>query len=177
MALTNEFSYANALECANLSSLAYKNEKDFKEAATALGYKNIKFFNVDGAQAYGMSQGDYIVLAFRGTEPTQFNDVKADLNALHVKNELGHGRVHKGFKKEVDDIWNQIEEWISKDKGKSWKQSRDLTPDEKKYPGWLFSNIQPVVRPDNTHVDGMLIFYGFKDHHKPDAKAFLLIEE
>ena len=71
----------------------------------------------------------------------------------------------------------RIEEWISKDKGKSWKQSRDLTPDEKKYPGWLFSNIQPVVRPDNTHVDGMLIFYGFKDHHKPDAKAFLLIEE
>ena len=116
MALTTEFSYANALECANLSSLAYKNEKDFKEAATALGYKNIKFFNVDGAQAYGMSQGDYIVLAFRGTEPTQLNDIKADLNAMHVRNELGHGRVHKGFKKEVDDIWDQIEEWISKRK-------------------------------------------------------------
>lgn len=118
MALQSEFSYANALECANLSSLAYKKEKDFKEAVTALGYKNIKFFNVDGAQAYGMSQGDYIIIAFRGTEPNEFNDVKADLNAMHVKNELGKGRVHKGFKKEVDDIWEQIEEWIAKRKFK-----------------------------------------------------------
>ena len=104
MALTNKFSYENALECANLSNLAYQEEKAFKKAASAMGYKNVKYFNVDGAQAYGMAKEDYIVLAFRGTEPTQFNDIKADLNALHVRNELGKGRVHKGFKKEVDDI-------------------------------------------------------------------------
>ena len=116
MALTNKFSYANALECANLSNLAYREEKEFKTAAKALGYKNIKYFNIAGAQAYGMSKDNYIVLAFRGTEPTQFNDIKADLNALHVRNELGKGRVHKGFKNEVDELWIQIEEWIAKRK-------------------------------------------------------------
>ena len=116
MALTNKFSYANALECANLSNLAYREEKEFKTAAKALGYKNIKYFNIAGAQAYGMSKDDYIVLAFRGTEPTQFNDIKADLNALHVRNELGKGRVHKGFKNEVDELWIRIEEWIAKRK-------------------------------------------------------------
>ena len=111
-----KFSYKNALHFAEISNLAYQEEKQFKKTASAMGYKNVKYFNVDGAQAYGMSKEDYIVLAFRGTEPNQWNDVKADLNALHVKNELGKGRVHKGFKCEVDDIWKQIETWISKRK-------------------------------------------------------------
>ena len=93
-----KFSYANALHFAELANLAYREEKQFKKTASAMGYKNVKYFDVDGAQAYGMSKKDYIVLAFRGTEPTQFNDIKADLNALHVRNELGKGRVHKGFK-------------------------------------------------------------------------------
>ena len=114
------FSYSNALHFAELSNLAYQEEKEFKKAASAMGYKSVKYFNVDGAQAYGMAKDDYIVLAFRGTEPTQFNDIKADLNALHVNNELGAGRVHKGFKKEVDDIWDQIEDWTAK---RNWKQA------------------------------------------------------
>ena len=59
-------------------------EKEFKKTASAMGYKSVKYFNVDGAQAYGMAKEDYIVLAFRGTEPNKFNDIKADLNALHV---------------------------------------------------------------------------------------------
>ena len=113
-----KFSYKNALHFAEISNLAYQEEKVFKKTASAMGYKNIKYFDIDGAQAYGMSKEDYIVLAFRGTEPNQWNDVKADLNALHVKNELGKGRVHKGFKCEVDDIWKQIETWISKRKFK-----------------------------------------------------------
>ena len=111
-----EFSYRTAEHFAELSNLAYQEEKKFKKTASAMGYKNIKYFNIDGAQAYGMAKEDYIVLAFRGTEPTQFNDIKADLNALHVRNELGKGRVHKGFKREVDDIWEQIEAWLSKRK-------------------------------------------------------------
>ena len=115
-----EFSYRTAEHFAELSNLAYQEEKQFKKTASAMGYKNIKYFNVDGAQAYGMAKDDYIVLAFRGTEPTQFNDIKADLNALHVRNELGKGRVHKGFKREVDDIWEQIEDWLAK---RNWRQA------------------------------------------------------
>jgi len=112
--MENKFSYTNALHFAELANLAYQEEKQFKKAAKAMGYKKIKYFDKGGAQAYGMEKDDYIVLAFRGTEPKQFNDIKADLNALHVRNELGAGRVHKGFKREVDDIWNKIEKWIDK---------------------------------------------------------------
>ncbi|MBW7990777.1 MAG: hypothetical protein FVQ84_12290 [Planctomycetes bacterium] len=70
-----------------------------------------------------------------------------------------------------------VEEWISADKGNTWKKQRDLTPDESRYPGWKYNNIQPVTRPDGSFADGMLLFYGWKDKESPEAKAFLLHED
>jgi hypothetical protein len=70
-----------------------------------------------------------------------------------------------------------VEEWVSADKGNTWKKRRDLTPDKSKYPGWRYNNIQPVTRPDGSFVDGMLLFYGWKDKDAPEAKAFLLHED
>ena len=69
-----------------------------------------------------------------------------------------------------------IEHWLSNDKGNTWDRHRDITPDSTQYPGWNFNNIQPVVRPDGSAVDGMLVFYGWLDGKKPDAVAFLLDE-
>lgn len=71
----------------------------------------------------------------------------------------------------------RIEEWTSRDKGNSWKKSRDMTANLPNYLGWKFNNVQPVVRPDGSIVEGMLLFYGWKDQNAPDAKAFLLHEE
>jgi len=70
-----------------------------------------------------------------------------------------------------------VEEWISRDKGNTWKKQRDLTPEESQYPGWKYNNVQPVTRPDGSIVNGMLLFYGWKDKDSPEAKAFLLHEE
>jgi len=69
-----------------------------------------------------------------------------------------------------------VEEWVSKEKGSTWRKNRDLTPDRVQYPGWRFNHVQPVVRPDGTRVAGMLLFYGWKDPDTPTAKAFLLDE-
>ena len=70
----------------------------------------------------------------------------------------------------------RIEHWVSKDKGNTWGLHRDITPDAVQYPGWAFNNVQPVVRPDGSLVEGMLIFYGWLDEEKPDAVAFLVDE-
>ncbi|MHC4532402.1 MAG: BNR-4 repeat-containing protein [Planctomycetota bacterium] len=70
-----------------------------------------------------------------------------------------------------------VEEWVSVDKGNTWKKQRDLTPDKSRYPGWNYNNIQPVTRPDGSFVDGLLLFYGWKDKESPEAKAFLLHED
>ncbi len=69
----------------------------------------------------------------------------------------------------------RIEEWISTDNGSSWKKLQELTPDPEKYPGWKFNNIQAITNPDGSVVEGMLLFYGWKDKNAPEAKAFLLI--
>ena len=69
-----------------------------------------------------------------------------------------------------------VEEWVSDDGGDTWNKYRDLTPNPSRYPGWRYNNIQPVTRSDGSVVDGMLLFYGWKDKNAPEAKAFLLHE-
>jgi hypothetical protein len=69
-----------------------------------------------------------------------------------------------------------VEEWVSHDKGDTWKKHRDLTPDTSIYPSWKYNNVQPVTRPDGSIVGGMLLFYGWKNEESPEAKAFLLHE-
>jgi len=71
----------------------------------------------------------------------------------------------------------RIEEWVSADKGNTWKMLQDLTPDTSKYPGWKFNNVQAVTNPDGSVVEGMLLFYGWKHKDDPKAKAFLLHEK
>lgn len=70
----------------------------------------------------------------------------------------------------------RIEEWISSDQGSIWKKNQELSPDQANYPGWKFNNIQPVTNPDGSVVEGMLLFYGWKDKNAPEARAFLHIE-
>ncbi len=70
----------------------------------------------------------------------------------------------------------RVEEWVSSDKGNHWTKRREVSPSSKRYAGWRFNNVQPVVRPDGSTVDGMLLYYGWKDENDPNATAFLLHE-
>jgi len=98
---------------AKLSSIAYNNTKDAKSQAKKLGFTTTEFYEKDGAQAYRFMNKTDLVIACRGTQPTEFNDLKADLKALPVMAETV-GRVHIGFKTEVDDIWPMIEQDINR---------------------------------------------------------------
>mgnify|MGYP001164183325 CR=1 FL=1 len=98
---------------ANLASIAYFNKKDAKSQAKRLGFTTTEYYDKDGAQAYRFMNKKDIVIACRGTEPTEFNDISADLKALPVMAETV-SRVHKGFKKEVDDIWPMVKEDINR---------------------------------------------------------------
>jgi len=92
---------------AKLAEIAYLEPKSAKKHAKALGFTTIEFYNIDGAQAYRFMNKDDLVIACRGTEPTEFNDIKADANALPVIAETV-GRVHVGFKTEVDELWPMV---------------------------------------------------------------------
>lgn len=114
---------------AELSLLAYLPELEAKRAVARLGFSDVLFHNEDGAQAYSfISEHDHVI-ACRGTEPNEWNDLQADLNATSVViEELGQvlGRVHRGFKKEVDDLWPDLEKALANNTKTLWFTGHSL---------------------------------------------------
>ena len=108
----NSFSLlARALLLSELSMIAYLRPEQTEKAAKRLGFTDTVFYENDGSQAYSFANDSDIVIAFRGTEPNEWNDVKADLDATKALAEtVGH--VHRGFKKEVDDIWPELKKML-----------------------------------------------------------------
>ena len=98
-----------SLLVAKLSSIAYSKPKAARRAATQLGFTEVEFYELDGAQAYRFQNENDMVIACRGTQPNEFNDIKADLKAAPVLAETV-SRVHMGFKKEVDELWPMVKE-------------------------------------------------------------------
>jgi triacylglycerol lipase len=97
-----------ALLFAKLSKIAYSTPSQAKKQALELGFGDVLFFDRDGAQAYRFQNDANCVIAFRGTEPKQWNDIAADAKVRAVLSELA-GKVHRGFKREADDLWPLIE--------------------------------------------------------------------
>lgn len=89
---------------AEIAMLAYNDEKEVAESASAIGFPIVSFMNNDGSQAFCLRNKYDCVLACRGTELSEWNDIRADVNVGTVLIEA-MGRVHRGFNKEVDDIW------------------------------------------------------------------------
>tara|TARA_B100002019_G_scaffold276744_1_gene275867 strand:+ start:7196 stop:7954 length:759 start_codon:yes stop_codon:yes gene_type:complete len=105
---------------AKLASISYSDDVEYvKKVVRKLGFTTVEFYNKDGAQAYRFMMKDDIVIACRGTQPTEFNDIKADLKAAPVMAETV-GRVHRGFKAEVDELWPMVKEDLER-VGKSRK--------------------------------------------------------
>lgn len=93
---------------AELSLIAYNDDAEVRGAAAAIGFDSIRFYENDGSQAYKIANEYDCVITCRGTEPNEWNDIKADAQVLSVISETV-GRVHKGFKTEVDDLWPLME--------------------------------------------------------------------
>lgn len=110
---------------AELSMIAYLHPVQVKKAALKLGFKEAELIDNDGSQAYSFSNDTDIVIACRGTEATEWNDLKADINAAHDFAETV-GRVHRGFKKEVDDLWPVLEKMLKTNSKKLWFTGHSL---------------------------------------------------
>jgi triacylglycerol lipase len=100
-----------SLALAELAMIAYNDEAEAQRAARAIGFSEAQLFDHDGSQAFRFRNEFDVVLACRGTEPTEWNDVRADANA--VMSIVGtFGNVHSGFNREVDDLWPMLEELL-----------------------------------------------------------------
>jgi triacylglycerol lipase len=110
---------------AQVSRISYLQPDPAAHYIPRLGLALEHFADRDGAQAYVFGSETDIVVACRGTEPNDWNDVKADVNAFMVLAETV-GRVHRGFKREVDDLWPALEEIIAQDKRTLWFTGHSL---------------------------------------------------
>ncbi len=97
-----------ALLMAELSMVSYNDEDEARRAAEIIGFDDLTFYDRDGSQAYRLRNEHDCVIACRGTEPNEWNDIRADANAASVLAETA-GKVHRGFKTEVDDLWPMLE--------------------------------------------------------------------
>lgn len=103
---------------AELADIAYFDEDAVARQVEPLNlHLTMEFFDRDGAQAYRLENETDAVIVCRGTEPGETNDIKADIDAAKVVAEtVGH--VHRGFNKEVDDLWPMIEKSLKENRVK-----------------------------------------------------------
>ena len=92
---------------ARMSGIAYTEPNIAKHEFNQLGYPHCQFVNNTGAQCYIVWNAKELVIVFRGTESDKWNDIKADINAWFVPQKIG--KCHKGFDKELQKLWYQIE--------------------------------------------------------------------
>ncbi len=108
-----------SLFLAECSMMSYLSVEETNKAAGKLGFLDGNFYNSDGAQAYWFHNETDSVVACRGTEPNEWSDIRADANALTALAETV-GKVHRGFKSEVDQLWPYLEESLAGNQRSLW---------------------------------------------------------
>ena len=66
---------------AELSAAAYQEPNIAKRIFQQYNFNDYKFISRHGAQCYVLWRETDIIIVFRGTEPKQWSDIKADLDA------------------------------------------------------------------------------------------------
>lgn len=110
---------------AELSRASYFPRTVAGRLAEEIGLPETRFYDRDGAQAYVFGGDEDAVVCCRGTEPNEWNDIRADLNALTDAAETV-GRVHRGFKREVDDLWPRLEQALVSNERILWFAGHSL---------------------------------------------------
>ena len=104
----DKFNQVLCTRLAGISAAAYKSEKVIVHDLRALemGFHNYELISNGNAQAYIIWNDKELIVAWRGTEPTEYEDILADLKFRKVKGM--EGMVHRGFKEYVDKVYDGV---------------------------------------------------------------------
>ena len=88
---------------------AYKDDSSpiFKQYGFETDYK---FLEKEEAEGHVVCNETELVITFRGTQPTQLNDLLADLDTIPKRN--GPGFVHEGFRREARKLYDMVFDYI-----------------------------------------------------------------
>jgi len=98
---------------AKFSKYAYLNPDEARTAAKVEGFPKTEFVNIDGAQAYVFYNKTDLIIACRGTQVGDMNDIYADLQVFQADSVTGN-KIHQGFKEEVDKIYDDVESILAR---------------------------------------------------------------
>ena len=108
LGLSKEHNWKNATIMATASAAAYQTLTGFQKKFDP----EAVLFDKDGTQVYCWRDDKVACVAFRGTEPAQWSDIKADLKIRKVKCPTGF--VHRGFRDALNEVWEDVSAWLSK---------------------------------------------------------------
>lgn len=115
------------LLCAEMSRLAYADEKTVTTALAKIGFSPVGFLGGDTLAARTAAKGtqgfvakhpalNLTILAFRGTESGKFEDLVSDLDTVQT-DFPGGGRIHSGFLKAYRPVQARIETLLAQRTG------------------------------------------------------------
>jgi len=111
------FNITNAWWLAEASTLVYAGEDFVRSRFSKAGLTEIRFFENQSKQCYVANNDNFAIVAFRGSEIWKKRE-KVDLNAMvaDLKTNIDirltdweqGGKVHRGFKEALDEVWPEI---------------------------------------------------------------------
>jgi len=132
------FNIINAWWLAEVSTLVYAGEDFVRSRFEGAGLPEVKLFDKQSTQCYVANNDEFAIVAFRGSEiwkkreSFDLNEVVADLKTnidIRLTDWEQGGKVHRGFKKALDEVWFDLLPRIRKlhDKGcKIWTTGHSL---------------------------------------------------
>ena len=112
--MINDLSYKQKrVLFAKLAGIAYRDIKEARAGAKLLVFTKTDLVDEDGAQTYVFSNKHDVTIACRGTEPTELNDIYADLEIFKSDSVTGN-KIHQGFKEEVDKVYDKVESLLDR---------------------------------------------------------------
>ena len=132
------FNLINAWWLAEASSLVYANDEFVRSRFRKAGLPEVKLFKNQSTQCFVANNDKFAIVAFRGTEiwhnkerydrKNIIADLKTDVDILLTNWPKG-GKVHRGFKEALEEVWSNLFPYIRKlrDKGcKIWITGHSL---------------------------------------------------
>lgn len=117
----NAFDAVNAWWLIEAATLVYADQDFVVKHLGKTDLSEVEFFSGPSTQCFVASNADFIMLAFRGTESrrregrTDFRDIFADLKVdcdIKLVESGQGGRVHQGFKRALDEVWDELSRYI-----------------------------------------------------------------